>query len=189
MFESLIARVARALDARELPYMIIGGQAVLLHGEPRLTRGVDVTLGAAPERLADVLAVCRRVGLTPLVDPEPFVAETLVLPCEEEATGLRVDFVFSYEGFERDALRRAVRVRVGDGEARFASAEDLVILKVVAGRPRDLEDVRGVLLRTPGLDADAVRTWLRAFEEALDLPLVERFEAVRREVSGDQASA
>lgn len=34
-FQGLIARVARALEEREIPFMLIGGQAVLLHGEPR----------------------------------------------------------------------------------------------------------------------------------------------------------
>ena len=36
MFESLLARLAHALDAAGLPYMVFGGQAVLLHGEPHL---------------------------------------------------------------------------------------------------------------------------------------------------------
>jgi hypothetical protein len=35
MFDSLLEKVALALDSERLPYMVIGGQAVLLHGEPR----------------------------------------------------------------------------------------------------------------------------------------------------------
>ena len=89
MFETLLARLARALDAAGLPYMVIGGQAVLLYGEPRLTRDIDLTLGVGPERLDDVLAVVNRLELRPLVEPVPFVAETLVLPCEEPASGIR----------------------------------------------------------------------------------------------------
>ena len=38
MFESLLENLGLALAAANLPYVIIGGQAVLLHGEPRLTR-------------------------------------------------------------------------------------------------------------------------------------------------------
>jgi len=49
-FERLIAGVARALGTRGVPYMLIGGQAVLLHGEPRLTQDIDVTPGVAPGR-------------------------------------------------------------------------------------------------------------------------------------------
>ena len=35
-FEGLVAGIGRALDEAGVPYMIIGGQAVLLHGEPRI---------------------------------------------------------------------------------------------------------------------------------------------------------
>lgn len=44
MFQALLQQIARGLDSRGIPYMLIGGQAVLLYGEPRLTRDVDVTL-------------------------------------------------------------------------------------------------------------------------------------------------
>ena len=156
MFETLLARLARALDAAGLPYMVIGGQAVLLYGAPRLTQDVDVTLGVDPSRLADVLGVVDSLGLTPLVEPYPFVEETLVLPCEDAATGLRVDLVFSYLGYERGAIERARPVRVGDVPVRFTTAEDLLVQKLVAGRARDLEDVRGVLVRQPDVDLGTV---------------------------------
>jgi hypothetical protein len=45
MFEELHAGLATKLDEHHLPYMIIGGQAVLLYGEPRLTKDIDITLG------------------------------------------------------------------------------------------------------------------------------------------------
>ena len=69
MFADLLERLARALDASGLPYMMIGGQAVLLHGEPRLTRDVDITLGAGLERIGDVVALPGVAGLRALVDP------------------------------------------------------------------------------------------------------------------------
>jgi hypothetical protein len=181
MFERLLAELARALDAAGLPYMVIGGQAVLLYGEPRLTRDVDLTLGVGPERLRDVLSVVQRLELRPLVAPEPFVAETLVLPCEEPGSGIRVDFVFSLPGYERTALTRTNRVEVGGAGVHFASVEDLLVHKLVAARPRDLEDARGILLRHPDVDAAYVRRWLGVFEEALHAPLLDAFETLRRE--------
>ncbi len=46
--------------------MIIGGQAVLLYGEPRLTRDIDVTLGSGPDRLEDLLGAVSELGLVVL---------------------------------------------------------------------------------------------------------------------------
>ncbi|MFW6193698.1 MAG: nucleotidyl transferase AbiEii/AbiGii toxin family protein [Gemmatimonadota bacterium] len=148
-FERLIAGVSRALAARGVPFMLIGGQAVLLHGEPRLTQDVDVTLGVGPDRLPEILGAAEAAGLSPLPDqPGEFAEETFVLPCEEPETGLRVDFIFSTTPYESRAIGRAVSVEVRDTSVPFASAEDLILHKLFAGRPRDLEDAAGVVRRS-----------------------------------------
>ncbi len=179
MFKQLLERLAFALDAAAFPYMIIGGQAVLLYGEPRLTRDVDLTLGADLDRLGDLVTLAASLGLRPLVNPEEFTRRTLVLPCEDPATRVRVDFILSFSPYERQAIERARAVAMGQAQVRFAAPEDLIVHKLIAGRPRDLEDVRGVLLKTPDVDLAYVRRWLREFEEALGRPLLERFEQLR----------
>lgn len=180
MFEQLLGRLAEAFEAAGLSYMVIGGQAVLLYGEPRLTQDIDLTVGAAPDRLPDVLAALTGTGFRPLVDAS-FVEETLVLPCEDPASRTRVDVIFSFSDYEREALERTRRVELAGTEVRFASLEDLLIHKVVAGRPRDIEDARTVLLKHDEVDTAYVRRWLGAFEEALGQPLRDTFEALYRE--------
>jgi len=175
VFEGILRRLAEAFDEAGIAYMVMGGQAVLLYGEPRLTQDVDVTLGVTPGRLPDVLGALVPAGFRPLVDAD-FVAETLVLPCEDEASGVRVDVVFSYSSYEQEALQRTRRVVIDGVGVRFASVEDLLIQKVVAGRPRDLEDVRSVLLKHPALDTAYVRRWLDGFAEALDAPFRDLFD-------------
>ncbi len=147
--------------------MLIGGQAVLLHGQPRLTEDIDVTLGVEPDRLNTVLEVCEELELDPLPrDVEPFVRETFVLPALHGETRIRVDFVFSTTPYERQAIERAVRVQVGGGEVPFAAAEDLVLHKLFAGRPRDREDVVGILRRQGStLDWAYLDRWAREFAE------------------------
>ena len=54
MFENLLERIAGELESGAIPYMVIGGQAVLLYGEPRLTKDIDITLGVGSERVPDV---------------------------------------------------------------------------------------------------------------------------------------
>ena len=179
MFQQLLEQIAVELDSRSIPYLIIGGQAVLVHGEPRLTRDIDVTLGMGVDRLHELLAIVEGAGWRVLAESaDEFVRQTMVLPCEVPESGVRIDFMFSHSAYEREAMARATRLTVGRAEVRFASPEDLVIHKVVAGRPRDIEDVRSVLLKNPQLDATYIRRWLGELGAALGEPLVSRFEEV-----------
>lgn len=164
-FAELIARLAVALEAKRIPFMLIGGQAVLLHGEPRLTQDVDVTLAVGPDRIRDLLDVCEELGLQPLPDdPVAFARETYVLPAADLATGLRLDLIFSTTPYEAHAIGRAVLVDVGSRQVPFASAEDLVLHKLFAGRPRDLEDAAGVVRRKgPELNWEYLDRWAREF--------------------------
>lgn len=156
--------------------MVIGGQAVLLYGEPRLTRDIDITLGVDLERLDDVINTAAAAGLESLVEPRAFTPQTMVFPCQDLITGIRVDFIFSFTPYGRQAINRSRAVPVGTVAVRFASPEDLIIHKVVAGRPRDLEDVRSVLMKNPTVDLAYIYHWLREFAAALGEPFGERFD-------------
>jgi len=184
MFDSLLEKVALALDSERLPYMVIGGQAVLLHGEPRLTKDVDITLAAGLDEVDTVLRAAKKAGLEPLVDPDDFTLRTMVLPCRDPETSIRVDFILSHSPYEREAIGRSVTVRLGEVAVHFATAEDLVVHKVLAGRPRDLEDVRAIVLKKPDLDRPFIHRTLQQFQEALshDEELTDRFANVCREV-------
>jgi hypothetical protein len=176
VFEALLKLLARALDRAQIPYMVIGGQAVQLYGEPRMTRDIDLTLGLASDGLDRVLAVCGACGLKPLpAVPAEFVRDTMVLPALEERTGIRVDFVFSFTDYERQAISRSRPVELGGVSVRFAAVEDVVIHKLVAGRPRDLEDVRSIVVKNPGFDRAYVEEWLGGFDRALDRDITSSF--------------
>ena len=169
MFQELIARIAASLNVRKIPYMIIGGQAVLLYGEPRLTRDIDVTVGIGVSSLPDLLSSVNDIGLLALPeDVEAFVQRTMVLPALHEETGIRVDFIFSYTPYEIEAIARTHKVVFAEQEVAFASVEDLIIHKVFAGRPRDLEDVRTVLLRNRDVDVKYIRRWLKEFDASVE---------------------
>ena len=166
--------------------MIIGGQAVLVHGESRFTNDIDVTLGVGPDRLLDVMTVARKNDWQILPEnPESFVEKTMVLPCRDNDTGMRIDLVFSFTPYERNAIDRAITVRVDDSDVSIASVEDLVIHKIVAGRSRDIDDVRSVILKNPASDWGYVRRWLNAFEDTVDRELVQEFEKLLDECTSD----
>jgi hypothetical protein len=71
---------------------------------------------------------------------------------------------------------------MGNALLRFAAPEDLIIHKIVAGRPRDLEDVKTVLIKNPEVDIKYIRHWLRKLASALKEPFLRRFNKVFKEI-------
>jgi hypothetical protein len=141
------------------------GQALLRHGEPRLTQDIDITLGVGPAGIPDVLAACSALELGPVAeDPAEFARRTFVLPAADPDTGIRVDFILPTTPFEQEAIARAVRVDVSGVAVPYATAEDLILHNLFAGRARDMEDAKGIVARQGGrLDWAHIKRWASAF--------------------------
>ena len=179
MFTQLLERIALGLEQRQIPYMVIGGQTVLIYGEPRLTRDIDVTLGVGPERLTELLAFAEASGWRLLVEePQEFVQRTMVLPLIHPGSGIRIDFIFSHSAYEQQAMERVRRVEIGKAAVRFAAAEDVIVHKIIAGRPTDLDDVRSILLKNSDLDRGYIRKWLAEFDRSLGESYAQTFDRV-----------
>ncbi len=180
MFEKIICSISAELERYNIPYMLIGGQAVLLYGEPRLTRDIDITLGVDIDKLKNIISLAGGLALKILPENvETFVRETMVLPVVHEKTGIRIDFIFSFSPYEQQAIVKARKIRMLDRDVCFASPEDVVIHKIVAGRPRDIEDVRGILLKMPDIDIAYIRRWLKNFSDTLgENEIRKRFESI-----------
>jgi predicted nucleotidyltransferase len=180
MFESLIAKIAEELDRAGLPYIIIGGQAVLFYGTPRMTKDIDITLGVDTGSLDVVVQAVKSIGAEIIPDDfKAFVERTYVLPAMDKESGIRIDFIFSFTSYERQAIARAVPALLGGTKVMFAAVEDVIIHKVFAGRPRDLEDVRSLLVKNPGIDRHYVKKWLKEFEKSPEKEaLLNTFEGI-----------
>ena len=169
MFEKILSKIGASLKKHNIPYMIIGGQAVLLYGEPRLTRDIDITLGVNTEYVDELLKVIRELSLKPIPENiKLFIQQTMVLPALEEITGIRVDFIFSFTTYEIEAIKRARKITIMGQEVCFASPEDVIIHKIFAGRPRDIEDVRSIILKNSDMDIQYLRRWLKEFDKSSD---------------------
>lgn len=169
MFREILSKIGSCLNNRSVPYMIIGGQAVLIYGEPRLTRDIDITLGVGINNLNKITGIISELGLKPIpADIESFVKQTMVLPAIDEASGIRVDFIFSLTPYEEQAIRRSRKISILGQDVSFASPEDVIIHKIFAGRPRDIEDARTIILKNPEMDLGYIRKWLSEFDAASD---------------------
>lgn len=156
---------------------------MLLYGEPRLTRDIDVTLGLKAEELDKVRVIISGVSLKILVENvEDFVKRTMVLPTIDEKSSIRVDFIFSSSLYEKQAIDRAKNVKLGRNLVKFACLEDVVIHKVIASRPRDIEDARSILLKNPEYDSKYIARWLKEFDSSLGENFLGLFKKIVEEI-------
>lgn len=181
--KELIKNLAKALDRNDIKYMITGGFAILIYGEPRLTKDIDIIIGLDIKGIKKLKNVIKKLNLKVIPqNPKEFVEETMVLPTIDKKTGFRIDFILSTSNYQKEALRRAKRIEIDNVEVRYVSIEDLIIHKVISGRERDLEDVRLVLIKNKRINEDYIFKWLLEFEKVLQENLIEKFKKVKKEV-------
>jgi hypothetical protein len=168
-FVDVLAALGRAFDRAGVRWYLFGAQAAILHGAARLTADVDVTVhldGTATEVLAGALLAS---GFTLRVPDPEFVARTRVLPVVHAPSGIPADVVLAGPGIEELFLARAKVVDVDGARVPVACAEDVIVMKLLAGRPKDVDDVVAILAAHPDdLDLNLVRGTVRMLEEALD---------------------
>jgi len=179
----LLAELAAALGRLERRWYLFGAQAVVLWGRPRTSLDIDVTVELGVDETPRLVRALGEAGLELRIHTgiDDFVRRTRVLPFLHAASGVPVDVVLAGPGLEERFFERARIVRIGGADVPVLCPEDLVVTKILAGRPKDLEDVRGILAeRVNSLDLPAIRSTLRELEEALGqsdlLPALERLQ-------------
>ena len=111
---------------------------------------------------------------------EDVVGTAFILPLRHRTTGIRVDLAIGMSGFERDSIDRATRITVGEASVPVAAAEDLLVMKALAGRPQDDADIRGLIAVQGGaIDWARCLRVAAALGEAVDIDIAGRLEAAR----------
>jgi hypothetical protein len=158
------AKLARRLGLR---WYVFGAQAVNLHGFPRATADIDLTIFLDGRSVRDVIAHLRKAGFDPRFDDEAFIAVSHVIAVSHRASGLPMDLVLAGPGLEQRFLDEVEHHLVDRQRIPVLSLENLVVTKVLAGRPRDLEDVRELVQRHPTIDHGRIEMTLKDVEDAL----------------------
>ncbi len=144
------AELQTFLEKEKYKFCFIGGIALQRWGEPRVTVDVDVTLltgfGGEKPFIQTLLAAYR----SRIPDAAAFALENRVLLLKS-AGGIALDIALAALPFEAEAVNRATRFEFLPGVSLLTcSAEDLVIMKAFANRPRDWADIKSVIDRGPG---------------------------------------
>lgn len=157
-----------------MPGAIVGGVAASLQGRPRLTQDVDTLVWLEEARWAEFLSKGKKLGFAPRrPDALAFARKTRVLLMRHRHTGTDVDIVLGGLSFEKEVVQRVHWVRVQGVRVPLATPEDLVIMKALARRARDVADIESLLDTHPTLDRRRIRRWVREFSRVLSMPDIE----------------
>jgi hypothetical protein len=163
-------------------WYVFGAQAVIVYGVPRLSADVDITLDLVPDEPERFAREMEAAGFALRVGDPDFVRRTRVMPFVHVATAMPLDVVLAGSGLEDEFLGRARTADISGTTVPLIDPEDLIIAKVLAGRPKDIDDAYGVWrLHGRDLDAERIRRILRLLEEALSQSdLIAGFESILR---------
>jgi Nucleotidyltransferase of unknown function (DUF6036) len=165
----LLADLAAALEGAGAAWYLFGAQAAILHGAARLSADVDVTV-RLPDGMSneDLTRQIEGHNFQPRVGDPLFIERTRVIPFIHVPTAMPVDVVLAGPGIEDQFFARALVREVEEVRIRLASPEDLIVMKVLAGRPKDLEDVESIVAAYAGrLEVDYIERTLDLLERAL----------------------
>ena len=171
------------MESRGWRFTVIGGLAVVRFGEPQATQDVDVCLltGFGGEQ-AYVEEILRHFPAR-IPDAQRLAMENRVLLINA-SSGVPIDVSLAGIPFEEQLIERSSLFPfLPDVSLRTCSAEDLIVMKVFAGRPKDWAAVEGILARQTGtLDWSYVNAQLVPLCELKGEPeSAERLLALRRQ--------
>jgi hypothetical protein len=148
-----------------IPCAVMGGLAVRIYGIPRPTLDVDFTVALERNRLTNLYEQVRELGYTvadeyakgwvDLVAGMPIVKARLFL----EGRSIDIDIFLAESPYQQQLLARRRCENIDGSPVWFVSPEDLVLLKLLSYRPRDVADIADVLFTQGQLDESYLRQW------------------------------
>jgi hypothetical protein len=177
----VLAEIVEILNSNQIEYAVMGGLAVKAYAIPRNTKDVDVTVSISVDEVPALIAILRKHDFEVTESSQRgWLDRVAGMPVMKviryhEGKAIEVDLFIAETEFQRSVISRRRTYDTPEGTFDFVSAEDLVLLKLVASRPRDLLDVQDVLFTMGQLDESYLRKWAKflAIEERLNKALSE----------------
>lgn len=161
----------KLIDRFESQGMIIGGVAVSLLSEPRYTADIDAVIFLSISDLALLLASALSEGFEPRIpNVEAVARKSRVVLLRHRATNITADISLGALPFEREAIERSQLLNIEKIHLRIPSVEDLIIMKAIAHRPKDLLDIQSLVDANPKLDRARVKNWVQQYADLLEMP-------------------
>ena len=168
---SVLKDLVRWFDEGNYSGIIIGGVAVSFLSQPRTTRDVDILTLVDDAEWPRFLELGKKFGFqSRQKDALEFAQQNRVLLVKHQPTSIDVDISFGLLPFERDVFKRAKKIKIANFTISLPTPEDLIIMKAVAHRPIDMQDIRSILEVNPNLDFKRIKTTVKEFADVLEAP-------------------
>jgi predicted nucleotidyltransferase len=168
-FREAIEAIHRLLYKFDDRGVIIGGIAVGFLGKPRFTEDVDGLFLLSIQDLTQFLEAASKESITPRIPKaESFARKNRVLLLIHNPSGVNIDVFLGILPFEEEVVERGRLHSAGNLTIRLPTPEDLIILKAIAHRPKDLEDILTIIEKNPNLDTKRIKRWVQSFADVLE---------------------
>ena len=134
-----------SFNANAVKYVVVGGYAVFIHAQPRMTKDIDIFIESSPDNAKAVYASLAQFG-APLQDITLADLQTPSLVIRIGVPPICVDILQNIDGIDFDTVYAGSTLYLIDDElpARYISAEHLIVNKLASARPQDLADVAAI---------------------------------------------
>jgi Nucleotidyl transferase of unknown function (DUF2204) len=186
-----LADLVKWLESAQISAMVVGGVASSFLGRPRLTQDVDALAILPESKWETATEAARNFGIVPRIDQAvDFARRSRVLLLKHTQSDISIDVILGGLPFEQEAVDRARAHQVGDITVRLPRVEDLVIMKVIAHRDKDMQDVEGLLDAHPDMNLEEIRQHVTDFAAATSMSdLIEDFEQLLQRRKSKQRAA
>lgn len=186
-FDSFCRFAFSFLESQGTRYLVVGGLAIVVVGEPRTTADADAIIFVSTTEAESLIraAVAAGFDVREAVERERLARTGTI---RFRLGRFQIDLITASLPFEEAALARASWHELFGVRLPFPSPEDLILLKILAGRDKDMLDATGVAKRHLGrLDIPYLESTLRpicdAAEDAGPWSRLERVLALANEGS------
>lgn len=161
-----LKKLKSLLEKQKISYMLIGGIAVALWGEPRATQDIDIVVLISKDRVFDFLKEAKKYGFSyRKEETKHLLKANLLRLIWQKDFFLMIDLIIPDTEYQRIALKRRKRKKIRGEYFWFISAEDLVLHKLIAGRAIDIRDAQTVFhRRKEHLDLTYLSKWAKEWE-------------------------
>lgn len=165
-----IKSISELITVSENKGILIGGIAASILGKPRFTADVDVLILLQKSDIAGFIKQAISCGLIPrITGVTEFALKNKVILLKHKNTGINIDIAIGLLPFEQEVVNRSKMFNLEGIKIHLPTPEDLIILKAIAHRPIDIEDIRMIIKTHHKLDIKRIEKTVKEFATFLDM--------------------